>query len=147
MVAPVSASSASWLVVEDPVVVVEVGSSTPALAAELLVVSDDCDELDCVAANVSVVFVEPADVVVVVSETSLLPDDESDDVDEPEPVELLLLADDADPEVDAPPDADAPPVPPLDDPPELESSACAMPVPLASAIPTPSVTAPTPSHP
>ena len=90
------------------------------------------------------------------SDVSLLPDDDvvvcfslSDDVpapacefddfdgDEPEPVEPLL-DDEDDPEVDAPP------LSLLDDAPEPESSACATPAPLASAIPN--VTAPTPSH-
>ena len=109
--------SASWLVVEDPVVgVVGVGSSTSGVAGALPVGSDDTEGLDGVAAAVS----SPV-VAFLGSDVSLLPDDDvvvclslSDDVpapacefddfdgDEPEPVEPLL-DDDDDPEVDAPP--------------------------------------------
>ena len=150
--------SASWLVVEDPVVgVVGVGSSTSGVVGALPVGSDDTEGLDGVAAAVS----SPV-VAFLGSDVSLLPDDDvvvclslSDDVslsgdvpapafefddfdgDEPEPVEPLL-DDDDDPEVDAPP------LSLLDDAPEPESSACATPAPLSSAIPI--VTAPTPSQ-
>jgi hypothetical protein len=138
--------SALWFVVEDPLVVVGAGSAT----SGLLVVSDDSDEPDCVAAEVSSLGEPADDVALVESDASVLPDDtlvlslsdtpvlgfESDD-DEPEPVELPPPADD-------PPDADSPPLSLLDDAPEPESSACATPVPPASA--TPKVTAPTPSH-
>ena len=141
------------MVAEDPVaVVVAVGSSILGLTAAPVVVSDDTDGLDGVAAGVS-----SSVVVFLGSDASLLSDDDvlvclslsvADDapalVFESEADELLLLADDADPPLDAPPDADAPPVPLLDDPSEPESSACATPAPLASAIP--SVTAPTPNH-
>jgi hypothetical protein len=139
--------SALWLVVEEPLVVVGAGSAT----SGLLVVSEDTGELDGVATEVSS-REEPADGVVVFfgSDASGLLDDvlvlslsdaptlvfEPDD-DEPEPVELPPADDD-------PPDADSPPLSLLDDAPEPESSACATPVPPASA--TPSVTAPTPSH-
>ena len=126
--------------------VVGAGSAT----SGLLVVSDDSDEPDGVATEVSSPE-EPADVVVFLeSDASVLPDDvlvlslsdapvlgfDPDD-DEPEPVDLPPPADD-------PPDADSPPLSLLDDAPEPESSACATPVPPASA--TPNVTAPTPSH-
>jgi len=149
----------SGLVVEDPEPVV-VDSSTSGLVAELFV---DSDGVDGVAADVSAVdaddvvseddavlddevvfeddvssaddFVVPDDDVLVCGSLSVdaVPAFEFDDfeADEPDPVELLLGEDDD-------------PASPLDEAPEPESSACATPVPVASA--TPSVTAPTPSH-
>ena len=154
--------------VEDPEVVV-VDSSTAGFVAALFV---DSDGVDGVAADVSAVDADDVvseddavledeavfeddvssadDFVVFAPDESLLPDDdvlvcvslsvdapvpafEFDDfeADEPDPVELLLGEDDD-------------PASPLDEAPEPESSACATPVPVASA--TPSVTAPTPSH-
>ena len=64
-----------------------------------------------------------------------------DDLEGPEPVELVVFEDGTGR------DLQSLPHPLLDELPELESSACAVPVPPASVTATPKVTAPTPSHP
>jgi hypothetical protein len=58
---------------------------------------------------------------------------------------VLAFGEDAGEDFDDPLFGDAPPVS-LDAPPAPELSACAIAVPLISAIPNPRVTAPAPSH-